>query len=692
MSYTREQLMSYALSRVDVGEAPDVVEADADIVVHLLDHCTVSVPAQNRFFVDVNCDDITRQVAARRQHVIHGELDAHGIRKEMSTLAYTGWHDFSHTSAVWEDVMALGIVGLRDRVVAYAQQAGEDASKQRFFGAMTRVWDAVLRFLARAADEADAADKPEMANGLRELTHHAPETLFEAMQTVIVYYVLQTMFDGTYLRTLGRLDKLFYLFYDENDRADTESLVDAFLAEIDRLRAPSNMPFAIGGTDTEGKTSVNEMTHILLDGYHRVPTNNTKLHLLVSEDMPRALVERALDGVRRGYNSIVFMSDAKVIESLVKLGEDRADAANYHVVGCYECGGDGELTCSCNARVNLPMALELALCGGKTMLTDAPVGLSNEGRFDTFEALFAEFERQATHLCERAMLSTGIHESYLAHLHASPILSATYKSALEKGADLYCGSGAKYNSSSLNAIGLGTAVDSLAAIRQLVYEDGALTLSELTEMLRSDWEGNEMLRLRAKNKLPKYGVGDAEVDALARDTVAFLTKTVSGKPNTKGGVWRLGTFSIYWRWEFGEKTGASADGRHAGDPISQNTGATFGADREGATAHLLSAAAIDMSDTPNGSIVDIDLHESAVRGDNGLRALTTSLLTYFDLGGFAVHYNVLDTETLKKAKKSPADYPNLQVRLCGWNVLFSNLSDKEKDEFIARSEHDGGGV
>ena len=99
-----------------------------------------------------------------------------------------------------------------------------------------------------------------------------------------------------------------------------------------------------------------------------------------------------------------------------------------------------------------------------------------------------------------------------------------------------------------------------------------------------------------------------------------------------------------------------------------------------------------MTNTPNGSIVDIDLHESAVRGYNGLRALTSSLLTYFDLGGFAVQYNVLDTETLQKAKQSPADYPNLQVRLCGWNVLFSSLSDKEKDEFIARSCHEGGGV
>jgi formate C-acetyltransferase len=338
------------------------------------------------------------------------------------------------------------------------------------------------------------------------------------------------------------------------------------------------------------------------------------------------------------------------------------------------------------------MVLELTLNRGKTMMDGVLVGVDQGEQFDTFEDLLAAFEQQLSYICGRAMLSTHIHESHLPKLHSAPILSATYRSALEKGADLYSHYGAKYNSSSLNAIGLGTVVDSLAAIRKLVYEDGTMTLAELTDILRNNWKDHEALRLRIKNKFPKYGVGNPEVDALARRIVATLARIVSKKPNTKGGFWRLGTFSINWRWEFGEKTAASADGRHAGDPLSQNTGATFGADREGATAHLLSAAAIDMSHTPNGSIIDIDLHESAVRGENGLRALTASLLTYFDLGGFAVHYNVLDTETLKKAKKSPADYPNLQVRLCGWNVLFSSLSDKEKDEFIARSEHEGGGV
>ena len=135
----------------------------------------------------------------------------------------------------------------------------------------------------------------------------------------------------------------------------------------------------------------------------------------------------------------------------------------------------------------------------------------------------------------------------------------------------------------------------------------------------------------------------------------------------------------------GKKTAASADGRLCGETLSQNTSASFGADKYGATAHLKSVASIDASDTPNGAIVDIDMHSSSTVGENGLNAMAASLKTYFELGGFAVQYNVLDTEVLKDAKLNPEKYPNLQVRLCGWNVLFSSLSEKEKDEFIARS-------
>ena len=686
MSLSREELIKNMISNYDASEMSDVLEIDCRNVVFLLENCEITIPEDNRFFVCVNCGGIENQIYKKRIEKFDYLLQQSGLMDGMEALAYTGCHDFGHTSAEWESVVKLGIAGLVKRISQYAENCGNDSKKQRFFREISKVYDAALNFMKRAADTAKFHGKQEMAQGILNLTKNAPSDLFEAMQTTIIYYVLQQMFDGTILRTFGRIDSLLYPFFVKDKDSDVEQMVVHYLQEIDRLDPPAaNIPFALGGTDLEGKSLINELSYMILDAYTKAGTHNLKFHLLCSENTPDEIIKNGLDAVRNGNNSIVFMSDGKIIESLEKLGEEHKDAVNYHVVGCYECGSDGEITSSCNARVNIPMALELALNSGKTMLTNKQAGLENSGCFDSYDALYTEFKKQLVHMCKCAMKVTDIYETNYKHFHSAPILSGTYTSALENGGDLYCDYSAKYNNSSVNAIGLATAVDSLAAIKKAVFDDKIMTLNEFKEILKNNWEGKEAFRLLVKNKYPKFGINDKNTNVLAKDITDVLYDAVSGKPNAKGGVYRLGLFSIDWRWEFGSKTAASADGRLAGEPLSQNTSASFGADRDGATAHLLSVASIDASKTPNGTIVDIDLHSSAVQGENGLNTLFSSLKTYFELGGFAVHYNVLDTAVLKDAKLNPDKYPNLQVRLCGWNVLFSSLSEKEKDEFIARS-------
>lgn len=683
MPLTREKMINYAMKRKNT-KGRSVLEEDCDILEYLLDNCTIEIPEENRFFVSVNTCGIQDSVYYSRGDKYNYLIAENGLSNGFVSMAYTGGYDFSHTSAEWKSVIRLGIFGLRNRICRYSDKIS-DIEKLNFYNNVLKVYNAALRFIARAADEAEKVKKYEMATGLKNLSEGSPKTLFEAMQTVIIYYVLQQMFEGTYLRTLGRLDSLLYPYYKMEDKNNADIMLVDFLKEIDRLEAPSNIPFAIGGTDINGNSLVNKLSFALVDAYDKAETNNTKFHILCSENMPESVVKMCLDCVRRGNNSIVFMSDKIIIESLLKLGAELSDATDYHVVGCYECGANGELTCSCSARVNIPKALECALNGGKDILTGKLIGVENSGEFNSFSELYEEFERQLVNFCKCAMRATDLWEEHYNEIHSAPILSGTYESALENGGDLYCDYSAKYNNSSVNAIGLGTAVDSLVAIRKAVFEDKLLSMKELLDILKSNWKDKEPLRLFIKNKYPKFGQDNSEVDILARNIVKRLSATVNKKPNKKGGVYRLGLFSINWRWEMGEHTAASADGRLSGETLSQNTSATFGAAKNGSTSHLKSVTAIDASDTPNGTIVDIDLHSSAVDGENGLMAMLAALKTYFQLGGFAVHYNVLNTEVLLEAKKHPEKYPDLQVRLCGWNVLFSTLSEKEKDEFIARS-------
>lgn len=684
MALSRELLCEGIESRIKAGFGVSAIENDAEIIEFLLDNCEITFPPESRFFGKVSCEQIPGIVVQKRAAVFSHLLDDAGLRDGEEALAHTGAVDFSHTNAEWESILSLGIYGLRERILEHLDSC-VDEKKRVFYLSVKRCYDAALRFIKRAAEGARAAGKVEMAEGLSALAVGAPRNLFEALETSIVFYNLETFFDRTYLRTMGRLDSLYYPYFVKEEREYAERVMLDYVKEIDSLGAPSNIPFAICGTDDKSNDLTNELSYLLLDVYGAAMTTNTKLHILCSEGTPEGILDKAFRLIREGKNSIVFMSDKAVISSLIRQGARREDAAKYHVVGCYECGADGELTCSCNARVNIPKALELALNGGVDMLDGKQLGLPRVEKIESYEQLLAEFYRQLDHLCECAMRSTDLREAHYREIHSSPFLSGSYTSAIEAGGDLYGEYTAKYNSSSLNALGLATAVDSLVAIERAVFREKRLTLDELVGILKADWSGEEYLRLYCKNRYPKFGQGDREVDDVARGIVDFLSDKVSRRPNVKGGGYRLGLFSINWRWSFGEKTAASADGRHAGESISQNTSASFGADKMGATAHLLSVSRIDSSKTPNGAIVDIDLHSTAVNGENGIKALVSSLFGFFELGGFAVHYNVLDTEVLMDARKNPEKYPTLQVRLCGWNVLFSSLTDREKDEFISRS-------
>ena len=180
--------------------------------------------------------------------------------------------------------------------------------------------------------------------------------------------------------------------------------------------------------------------------------------------------------------------------------------------------------------------------------------------------------------------------------------------------------------------------------------------------------------------------GDKDAAALVEE----LARMINGVPNEKRGVYRLGLHSITVRWPMGKNLAATPDGRLQGERTSLNTGASFGADREGTTAHIISVTTLDATHSPNSVTLDLDLHSSAVKGENGLQVMYATLKTYISRGGFSVHYNVLDSETLRAAQKKPEDYPNLQVRVCGWNYLFTKLVKEQQDDYILRAERDIG--
>ncbi len=670
----------------------DVSENDTRLYEYLFENMSVTVQKDNRFFVTSDCDYITQIIFEKRKKVVRREwLDKAGCRDAVDATLFYGGMDYGHTCPDWQGILTLGICGLRQRAVDCLGRDGLSRAQKDFYSRIVRVYDAGLRYMDRAAQAMRAAGMADAADSLARIKNRPPQTLFEAIQTMVVFYMFQHSVECSQIRTFGRLDRLLLPYYEAEADKDAAARTIQDFMDVMQVMDPeaANIPFALGGLKPDGSDAVNELSYLFLSAYKRKNYNNIKVHIMCADSTPKAFIESALDGVRDGENSICFLSDETITESLLRIGAHPADARNYAILGCYEAAAFGEVACTSAGKLNLVKALELALFEGEDIVTGKHIGLTAPRAMDSFEDVFSAFETQIRSACREAMKMADYMETNSPRIHTAPFFSSAFDSSMEQGGDVFNDPTARYNNTSVIATGIATCVDSLAAIRKLVYEDGTLTLDALRDTLRSDWKDAEVLRQKIRNTYPKYGQGIAAIDAIAARIVSILSEEVNNRPNTKGGVFRLGVYSINWRWRHGAMTGASADGRRCGESLSLNTGASFGAARNGATAHLISVSRIGNDLLPNGSICDIDMHISAISGDNGLEAMYAAQKTFFDMGGFAVHYNVLDSEVLRKAKENPQLYPDLQVRLCGWNVRFSKLSEKEQDEFIERFDRAG---
>lgn len=682
---TYELLLQKALEMDAARTEKNVMLSNARITAFLMDNCELRLPETSHFFVETNLKMFEGRILRMVLDARTEQLPKYRTQANMEAIeskAYYGSQDLSHTAPDWESIFKLGLEGLKQRVLTRTGRP----KNPHFVEATVTVLEAAQRFALRCARFAREKGREQMAQGLENLSKNGPRNLFEAFQMTIFYYNLQQYFEAVDVRTMGRLDQLTAPFATCEDRDYVRQLALQYMTEINAIEATANMPFALGGSDREGKSAINFMSYILLDAYKVRMYPNVKIHILCTQDIPEDFLLQCMDSIKRGGNSLVFINDPVMVKGLEKLGIEREDARRYSIVGCYEASAREEIPCSCSTRVNLAKAMEYTLHGGVDQRTGMTVGLPKTGEYENFADFYDAFWSNTKYLCDCAMLLTNTAECRNPLRYAAPLFSATLQECVDRGGDAYADNAARYSNSSLTAFGIGTVADSLYAVRHLVYETKLLTLPQLTEILKNNWEGQEALRSFVRNKLPKYGNGDPAVDDMAVDLANRLAKLVNGAPNGRGGLYRLGIFSIDWRATFGIYTAATPDGRKAGDTLSQNASATFGMDREGPTGHILSVTRLPGEDAANGLVLDMEMHSSAVSGENGTKVLLSTLKTFLEKGGQTVHYNILDTETLKDAQLHPENHQNLQVRVCGWNAEFVKMTRQEQDEYILRAQ------
>ncbi len=667
----------------------------ARILAYLLDNAQVTVHPYECFADQLNCGVILQDLTmANYRQELEGQqellLPSDAAEKH---YALTGEQDFGHTCPDWNSLLTLGYPGLLERLRSARAKASQE--QVVFYDNSIVVYEAVLRYVGRLAAAARSLHTPRMdamADDLHALQTGAPQTLHQALHMTNLTFFIQQMMEGVIVRSLGRFDVLMAPFYQRDlasgrcTRAEAKELLQYYYCRWNAREITANIPITLCGNHAGDKELVSSFASLMIEAYGELDVISPKFHIRCSPETDPALVQQVLKLIRAGSNSFVFCNDAQVKTAMQKIGQSEEDAQNYVMVGCYEPTAMGhEVACTCSGRISLPKVVEYTLTGGVDMMSGQQIMPATHPDFASWDDFLLGVKEQLRTFSRLCMERINVFESLYATAFSSPFFSGSMQDCVEKGIDAYAG-GMKYNNTSVNAFGLATAVDALAAIRQMVFEDHLVTLPQMTALLKSNWQGAEKLRLMCQKRTPKYGVGDARTDSLARELMDTFTDVVNGKPNQRGGLFHAGSFSIDWRMFFGEITAASADGRYAGEPLSKNLSASVGQDTQGVTGLIHSCTGLDFTNLPNGAVLDIVLHESAVTGQEGLAAMTGLVETFMRKHGLSIQCNVLDADTLRRAQKNPEQYPTLQVRLCGWNVRFVDLDRREQDDLICQAE------
>lgn len=611
------------------------------------------------------------------------------------------WTDYDHVVPDWDALMTLGFPGIRERARRYRDQHQQQGTltpeTDAYFEGIEIEYTAIVELLDRIAQSAAQKQHEKAARiavAIRHLRDGAPTDFYEALMLIHLYFLISESVDSFQVRSLGHgLDQTLFPFYqkDLENGHETKEQIREFLAYfLLQWSAIGNywgQPFYMGGTAADGTSLYNDLSLDILDVYDQLNLHNPKMQLKINTNTPDVLLNKAFDMVRRKSAAIVFCCEPGMWQALKNYGASEEEARQMDIRGCCETGvRANEVSCA-SGYINTTKAIEYVFTRGFDCLIQKQMGprtqdIQSMASFDDFLHAYLE---QLSHLIHQAARINNDAEKYLAFVNPSSMYSATIKTSLEQGRDGYAYA-AKYNNSAMLCCGLGSTVDSLMAIKTFVFEKKELTLQQMSDILEADWDGYEVLRHKIQNDPRKYGNHNPQADAMAAQLADFFSSTCKAIPNERGGFYKASLHVARAYIHHGKKTGATPDGRKAGEEFSKNADPAAGRDKRGATAQILSALSLTPSTFPEAFCVDVMLHPSAVSGDDGLMLLKGLLMTYLGGGGMSLQFNVFDADTLKDAQQHPEKYPNLQIRVCGWNVLWNNMCKAEQDVFIKRAE------
>ncbi|HPW18246.1 MAG TPA: glycyl radical protein [Candidatus Aminicenantes bacterium] len=591
--------------------------------------------------------------------------------------------------------------------------------KQEELKAMAAACDAVIAFGRRHADKArelaagekDPARRKELervAEVCDRVPAEAPRDFWEALQMYwFVHLGVITEYNTWDSFNPGRLDQHLWPFYRKGlaDGSLTEEsareLLQAFWIKFNNQPAPPKVgvtaeesgtytDFAlinVGGLKEDGSDGVNELSYLILDVIEEMRILQPSSMVQISAKGPDAFLLRALEIVKTGFGQPSIFNTEAIVQELVRQGKSVADARNGGASGCVETGAFGKEAYILTGYFNLPKVFEITLGNGVDPRTGKRIGLEtgDPTAFGTFDELFEAFRRQVRHFVDIKVRGSNVIEALYARYLPAPFLSVLIDDCVKAGKDYHAG-GARYNTNYIQGVGMGTITDALSAVRWNVYDHKHFTMAELLAALEDDFEGHEALRRRLLNRTPKFGNDDDYADSLMKRVFEAYFEAVDGRPTPRGGAYRINLLPTTSHIYFGKMTGATADGRLAGDAVSEGVSPVQGADRKGPTAVIKSLGKMDHVRT-GGTLLNQKFTPQLLADETGLRGLKDLVRSYFRLMGHHLQFNVVTADLLRTAQAEPEKHRDLIVRVAGYSDYFVDCSTELQNEIIRRTEH-----
>lgn len=574
---------------------------------------------------------------------------------------------------------------------------------------MIRYHDLMMDLASKEADKEKKESILAVAENCKNLSKRPPQTFHEAVQSIWFLFVILQMESNASSFSPGRLDRHLISYYTKDLEAENLTKQSALeiieclwlkFNEIVYMRNshgakyfagfPIGFNVAVGGQDENGKDYANDLSFLFLQAQKHLGLPQPNLSVRLHEETGDDLLKEAVRTVAKGSGMPQFFNDKAVIPSIQELGISEKDALDYAIVGCVELTTQGNnLGWSDSAMFNMNKALEAALTGGVCFLTGESFApdYGNLEEYETFEDLEEAFRHQIDYFMDKMLLACEEVEKAHIDLLPSPFLSSVIDHCMEDGIDVTSG-GAKYNLSGIQMIQVANLADSLAAIKQLVYDEKKVEKSEMLEALKHNFEGYEFLRAMCLNKVPKYGNDVDWVDVMGTKWAEYFKNRLRTFKNYRGGPYHTGMYTVSAHVPMGENVGATPDGRRAGEPLADGgMSPVYGRDVNGPTAVLKSVSKLDKSLTTNGGLLNMKFLPEFFKNEAGIDKFAGFLRSFVDLEIPHVQFNVVRKEDLIAAKENPEQYRGLTVRVAGYTAYFTELADELQNEIIARTSY-----